>query len=184
MNEQGYLKNMLISYKDIKPTPGVIHLGVDIGNGNWNHSDDEMAFLTYWVLYHYAFNKELQQQYKQVIIDHWQIEKPERNALWNVITFGTAGIIDKELTLWHLREFPMDLVRWDVKNSHRKDVVLLTPNFRNQLAKDLLPPGEIPIHRHNANAFELDGGEGGLTELAGDEYLLPYWMARYLKVIE
>lgn len=184
MNEHGYLKNMLVSYNDIKSTPGVIHLGVDIGNGNWNHSDDEMAFLTYWVLYHYAFNKELQQQYRQVIIDHWQIEKPERNALWNVITLGTAGTFDKGSTLWHLREFPMDLIRWDVKNSHRKDIVLLPPNFRNQLTKDLLPPSETPIHRHNANAFELDGGEGGLTELAGDEYLLPYWMARYLKVIE
>ncbi|WP_018614863.1 hypothetical protein [Segetibacter koreensis] len=184
MNEHGYLKNILVSYKNIKPTAGVIHLGVDIGSGNWNHSDDEMAFLTYWVLYKYAFNKELQQQYKQVIIDHWEIEKPERNALWNVITFGTTGTIDKESTLWHLREFPMDLMRWDVKNSHRKDIVLLPPNFRNQLTKDLLPPDETPIHRHNANAFELDGGEGGTSELAGDEYLLPYWMSRYLKVIE
>lgn len=184
MNEHEYLKNIMVSYNNIKPTPGVIHLGVDIGNGDWNHSDDEMAFLTYWVLYHFAFNKELQQQYKQVIIDHWRIEKPERNALWNVITFGTAGTFDKESTLWHLKEFPMDLVRWDVKNSHRKDIVLLPSNFRNQSTKDLLPPGETPIHRHNANAFELDGGEGGLTELAGDEYLLPYWMARYLKIIE
>jgi hypothetical protein len=30
----------------------------------------------------------------------------------------------------------------------------------------------------------LDGGDGGYSELAGDEYLLPYWMARYLKVIQ
>ncbi len=184
MKEYGYMKNILVSYNEIKPTKGVMHLGVDIGSGNWNHSDDEMAFLTYWVLYHFAFNKELQQQYKNVITDHWQMEKPERNALWNVITLGTVGNFDKESTLWHLREFPMDLIRWDVKNSQRKDIVLLPPDFREQLTKDLLPPGETPIHRHNANAFELDGGEGGISELAGDEYLLPYWMARYLKVIE
>ena len=132
MNEYGYLKNTLVSYNEIKSTQGVIHKGVDIGSGDWNHSDDEMAFLTYWVLYHY----------------------------------------------------PMDLVRWNVKNSQRKDIVLLPSNFRNQLTKDLLPPGETPVHRHNANAFALDGGEGGLSELAGDEYLLPYWMARYLKVID
>jgi hypothetical protein len=184
IKDHGYLKNIMTSYKDIKSTPGVIHLGVDIGSGGWNHSDDEMAFLSYWVLYHFAFNKQLQQQYKQVIIDHWQIEKPEKNSLWNLITFGTAGTFDKESTLWHLKEFPMDMIRWDIKNSQRKDIVLLPANFRNQLTKDLLPPGETPIHRHNANAFQLDGGEGGLTELAGDEYLLPYWMARYLKVIE
>ncbi len=40
------------------------------------------------------------------------------------------------------------------------------------------------MHRHNANAFNLDSKEQGTSELAGDEYLLPYWMARYLKVIE
>jgi hypothetical protein len=39
------------------------------------------------------------------------------------------------------------------------------------------------MHRHNANPFDLDGGGGQHSRLAGDEYLLPYWMARYLKVI-
>jgi len=38
--------------------------------------------------------------------------------------------------------------------------------------------------RWNGNPFVLDGGNGGLTELAGDEFLLPYWMARHLKLIE
>jgi hypothetical protein len=184
INDHGYLKNIMISYSAIKPTPGVIHLGVDLGNGDWNHSDDEMAFLSYWVLYHYAFNPEHKQQFSWVIRDHWEIEKPERNAVWNLISLGTSGDFDQASTLWHLKEFPMDLIRWDVKNSHRKDIVMLPSNFRNQFTKELLPPGETPVHRYNANPFNLDGGEGGRSELAGDEYLLPYWMARYLKVLE
>lgn len=184
LNQYGYLRNILTPYKEIKPTPGVVHMGVDLGNGGWNHSDDEMAFLSYWVLYHFSLSNELQKQYRGVITDHWQMEKPERNALWNLITFGTAGAFDEESTFWHLREFPMDLVRWDIKNSGRKDIVFLPPNFRNQTTKELLPPGEMPVHRHNANAFELDGGDGGMSELAGDEYLLPYWMARYLKITD
>ena len=61
---------------------------------------------------------------------------------------------------------------------------MLPPNFRKQTTEVLLPTGEVPLNRHNSNAFILDGGENGLSELAGDEYLLPYWMARYLKVIE
>jgi len=184
MNQYGYLENMMVPYSTIQPTQGVFHMGIDLGSGDWNHSDDEMAFLSYWVLYHYALNTELKKQYAQVIHDHWQIEQPERNALWNLIALGTEGSFDKASAIWHMQEFPMDLIRWDVKNSHRKDIVLLPHNFRNQLTQDLLPPDETPIHRHNANAFQLDGGEGGKTELAGDEYLLPYWMARYLKVIE
>ena len=184
MNENGYLKNMQTPYSSIKVTPGVIHMGVNLGEGGWNHSDDEMAFLTYWVLYHYTFNDSLKQQYSGIIHDHWAMEKPERNAVWNLVSLGTDGSFDKASTLWHLREFPMDLIRWNVKNSQRKDIELLPPNFRKQYTKELLPPGEMPMHRHNSNAFDLDGGENGSSELAGDEYLLPYWMARYLKVIE
>lgn len=184
MNSHGYLKNIQISCYKIGSTKNVLHKGIDLGDGGWNHSDDEMAFLTYWVLYRTAFDTTLRQKYAAVIRDHWNIEKPERNAVWNLISLGTGGAFDNESTLWHLREFPIDLVRWDVKNSHRKDIVLLPPNFRNQLTKVLLPPNEAPMHRHNTNAFELDDGEHGMTELAGDEYLLPYWMARYLKVIE
>jgi hypothetical protein len=183
INEFGYLKNMQVSYTKIRETPGTIRMGIDLGLGGWNHSDDEMAFLTYWPLYKYAFTPALQKQYKAIILDHWQIEKPERNALWNLISLATAGTMDQPSVFWHLREFPMDLVRWNIQNSHRKDIVLLPPNFRKQTTMTLLPPGEQPMHRHNANPFELDGGENGLSELAGDEYLLPYWMARYLKLI-
>lgn len=184
MNDFGYLDNIQLPYQNIQPTKGVVHQGIDLGDGGWNHSDDEMAFLTYWVLYRYAMNEDLKKKYAAAIIDHWSIEKPERNALWNLITLGTAGKFDSASVFWHLREFPMDLVRWDVRNSQRKDIEFLPPNFRSQYTKVLLPPGEKPIHRHNTNTFVLDGGDHGMTELAGDEYLLPYWMARYLKVLQ
>lgn len=184
INKYGYLKNILIDYRTIKPTPGYLHMGIDMGNGGWNHSDDEMAFLTYWVLYRYAFTDELKQQYKGAISNHWELERPEKNAVWNLITMATAGDFDGDATTWWLQTFPMDLVNWKIKNSDRKDITLLPPNFRGQQTAVLLPLDELPVHRHNANAFTLDGGHGGDAELAGDEFLLPYWMARYLKVLD
>ncbi|ULQ54145.1 hypothetical protein [Flavihumibacter fluvii] len=184
INEHGYVKNMLVSYTKIHETPGTIRMGIDLGSGGWNHSDDEMAFLTYWPLVNYAFTPELKAQYQWVIKDHWEIEKPERNALWNLISLATAGVYDAPSVSWHLQEWPLDQVRWRVKNSHRKDLVFLPDNFRKQTTEILLPPGERPLNRHNSNAFNLDGGENGLSELAGDEYLLPYWMGRFLKVIK
>lgn len=184
INEFGYLKNMQVSYTKIHETPGTIRMGIDLGSGGWNHSDDEMAFLTYWPLVNYAFTPELKAQYQDIIKDHWLIEKPERNALWNLITLATTGTYDAPSVNWHLQEYPLDLVRWDINNSHRKDIVKMPANFRKQTTEVLLPPGERPMERHNSNAFELDGGEGGTSELAGDEYLLPYWMGRYLKVIK
>lgn len=184
MNEHGYLENIMISPYNIKATEGYFYDDTDMGMGPWNHSDDEMEFLSYWVLYHYAFNKDLQKQYGKAIHEFWQIELPEKHPAWNLITYGTEGSFDKESTLWYLREFPRDQIRWNFKNSIRKDLDFLEPNFRQQFTKEVLSPRERMAHRYNANEFLLDGGSGGARELSGAEYLLPYWMARYLKVIE
>lgn len=183
-NEHGYLDNIRIPMAHIQPTPDVFYEGMDMGEGGWNHSDDEMAFLTYWILYHFAPDEELKNIYADVIIDHFEIEKPERNSLWSLITFGTAGEIDLPSVKWHLQEFQMDMIRWTMKNSHRKDLNLLEPNFREQSTEQLLPPAERATMRYNGNPFKLDGGRGGTRELAGDEYLLPYWMGKYLNVIQ
>ncbi|MDR1880108.1 MAG: hypothetical protein LBQ78_04180 [Tannerellaceae bacterium] len=187
MKEHGYLENMKIPMKNIRYTTGFQHQGITMGE-DWNHSDDEMAFLTYWVMYHYAFDEALKKEYAAMIADHWEIERPEQNALWNLLTYGTAGDIDLEPTIRYLREFPVDRRRYTVRNSHRKDLAFLPEdvhtNFRAQTTTELIPKGERPMNRHNANEFAIDGGRGGETCLAGDEYLLPYWLARYLKVIE
>ncbi|MEM9830501.1 MAG: hypothetical protein AAF944_07670 [Bacteroidota bacterium] len=183
MKEHGYLENILIDMNTIAPTPGYIHEGHDMGSGGWNHSDDEMAFLTYWVIHRHAFSDELQQKYEQAIRNHWEIEQPEKNPVWNLITSATEGSFDREATLWFLRDYPLDLIRYNTKNSHRQDLTYLDPNFRKQETTELLPAAERRIIRYNANPFQLDGGQGGLRELTGAEYLLPYWMARYLEVI-
>ncbi len=177
MKEWGYFDNIMT------PLDSIIAREKRIGE-TWNHSDDEMYFPTYWVLYHYAFNDTLKDNYVKIIREHWQKELPERSALWNLFAYGTTGDIDLESTLWHLREFNIDLDRYSVKNSHRKDLEMLPPNVRQQTTAKVLYPGERRMHRHNANPFDLDGGERKMKRLAGDEYLLPYWMARYLKVID
>lgn len=187
MEEHGYLDNMKIPMGNIRFTSGFQHQGITMGE-NWNHSDDEMAFLTYWVLYHYAFNDTLKQEYAAMIRDHWEIEKPERNALWNLLTYGTSGDIDLESTIWYLQGFPRDRNRYIVKNSHRKDLEFLPEdlenNFRKQTTTELIPKTERPMNRHNKNEFIIDGGSGAHQQLTGDEFLLPYWMARYLNVIQ
>ena len=96
-----------------------------------------------------------------------------------------AGAKDFDLddALWTLRRFPLDLISWTVKNSHREDITKLPKNFRGQEMVELLPPGERRMSRWNTHPFIMDGGEGGHIEYAGDEFLLPYWMGRYLKLI-
>jgi hypothetical protein len=178
MDKYGYLDNIMIPVSRLSVVEGI-----DLTT-EWNHSDDELAFLSYWNLYKYAFTQELREKYSQAIKDHWEIERPEKNPLWNLIYASTgAADFDLEETIWGLREFPLDIIGWSVRNSHRKDLEFLEPGFRHQSTRNVLPPDERPMSKYNGNAFRLDGGEDGRHEYSGDIYLLPYWLGRYLKVI-
>ena len=186
MREHGYYENLMRPMSEIGRAPEDADDWSKMLSESWNHSDDEMYFLGYWGLYRYAFNDTLKSNFKDAIIDHWEIERPEKEGAWNIFT-ALTGVEDFDLeeAVWYLQEYPLDLVHWRVANSHRNDIQKMEPNFRNQTITEVLPPDELPINRHNANRFQLDGGDGGTSEYsAGDIWLLPYWMGRYLGVIE
>jgi len=184
MEKHGYLENIMSPMGKIGMTDGIIHQGIQMGD-DWNHSDDLLGFVCYWVLYKYAFTDELKAKYAEAIRDHWEFEKNERCPLWNFIFSTTKPEgFDVDGALWTLRGFPLDMIDWSVSNSRRHDITRKPANFRGQELEELLPPGERRMTRWNSQPFILDGGSGGQVELAGDEFLLPYWMGRYLKVID
>lgn len=186
MTKHGYLENMMRPMSVIGRAPADADDHAKHMSDGWNHSDDEMYFVGYWGLYRYAFNDTLKAQYKKQIIDHWQAERPEKEGAWNIFTAVTGTReFDLNEAVWYLQEHPVDLIDWVIKNSHRKDIEQLAPNFRRQTTKEVLPPDERPIQRHNGNMFNLDrnGGNGASEHSAGDIWLLPYWMGRYLGAI-
>ncbi|MDW3646785.1 MAG: hypothetical protein R8P61_06975 [Bacteroidia bacterium] len=186
MEEHGYLENLLRPMKEIGPAPEKADDWSKMLSESWNHSDDEMYFLGYWGLYRYAFNDSLKKLYRAAIIEHWEIERPEKEALWNIMTHLLGGEnYDLEEAVWYLQEYPLDLINWDIKNSHRKDLAFLPNNFRGQPIEEVLSPYERPIQKHNGNTFNLDRerGNGNREYSAGDIWLLPYWMGRYLGLI-
>jgi len=183
IRKHGYLENLArpVSMIGKSDSDGLS----EVLSAEWNHSDDEMYFLAYWGLYPYALTPELKESYRTAIKDHWQIERPEKNALWN-FTWAMTGAdeFDLDQSIGFLKEYPLDMRNWSMKNSHRKDIELLPRNFRGQTTKELLPLGEIPLYRHNGQIFTLDSeGDGKSLISAGDVWLLPYWMGRYLGVI-
>ena len=185
MKEHGYLENLMRPMEEI----GFADEGADdyakMLSDGWNHSDDEMYFCGYWGLYRYAFNDTLKAKYREAIIDHWEHERPEKEGLWNIMTaLVKDDDIDLEEAVLYLQRYPMDLIEWTVLNSHRKDIELIEPNFRKQTITEVLPASELRISRHNANRFDLDSrGDGRSENSAGDIWLLPYWIGRYLGVI-
>jgi len=152
--------------------------------GHVNHSDDELAFLSYYPLLLYEENPELRKIYLRSITRSWNIEKPERNPLWNFIyrlAFKKKVDFDSEGAVQTLREIPLDLVTWTVRNSHRKDIKFrfYRDRFGRKQTWTVLPFYERPIMKWNENPYVVDGGNGGYSEEAGTFFLLPYWMGRY-----
>ena len=181
--KHGYLTNILNPLKLIAKTDGYIHLGNNMGD-EWNHSDDELAFFTYWPLVRFAFTPELRAKYLAVVREHLEIEHPERYPIWNFIAAG-CGVknVDTAGSIWTLRGTPLDTIAWRVVNSHRQDLTKLPPNFMGREMKEILPPGERLIARINTQPFILDQGDD-TTDFPGDEYLLGYWLGRYVGAIK
>jgi hypothetical protein len=151
--------------------------------GSINHSDDELAFLSYYPLLQFEKDPALLAVYKQSLERSWRIERPERNPLWNLIYAAGTGAaeFDRADTLRTLQEIPMDTIQWTVANSHRLDVPVDTSADRQgrRQALVVLPYDELPMSKWNGNPYNLDGGNGGRTEDDGAYFLLPYWMGRY-----
>jgi hypothetical protein len=185
MTKHGYYENLMFPMSQVRRADSTADDWSKMLSESWNHSDDEMYFVGYWGLYRYAFNDTLKTKFREAIIDHWQIERPEKEGAWNIFTALTGtNDFDLKEAIWYLQEYPLDLIHWTVTNSHRKDIELMEPNFRKQTTKEVLPASELPVSRHNANRFDLDGGDNGASEYsAGDIWLLPYWMGRYFNVI-
>jgi hypothetical protein len=79
----------------------------------------------------------------------------------------------------------LNRIEWTVTNSGRADVPMDGGAGRHGCSQTsvLLRLDELPIERWNANPFCVDGGYGGRKEAEGTTFLLPYWMARYFKLL-
>ena len=156
--------------------------------GKVNHSDDELAFLSFYPLLEYEKDPALLEVYRESLARSWQVERPERNPLWNFIyAAGTREKdYDREESIRTLREIPMDLISWTMTNSHRNDVMRdpAADRFSRAQALVVLPYDELPIMKWNGNPYRMDGGDGGRSEDDGAYFLLPYWMGRFHKLID
>ena len=155
--------------------------------GHINHSDDELAFLSFYPLLRYETDPALLAVYKESLERSWLIERPERNPLWNVIYAAGTGArdYDRDASVRTLQEIPMDQIEWTVRNSHRSDVPVdpLADRFQRRQALIVLPYDELPMSKWNGNPYLLDGGKDGRGEDEGAYFLLPYWMGRFHKLL-
>lgn len=150
--------------------------------GEVNHSDDELAFLSSYGLFRYETDRKLRDIYVKSMERSWRIEQPEKNPLWNYIaTYALGRDCGLQDAVETLRDVPLDLVSWRMRNSQRADLQvdsLIARDGRRQATR-ALPPSERGAFKWNSNPYLLDDGDSGLVEDDGGFWLLPYWMGRY-----
>lgn len=152
--------------------------------GPWNHSDDELYWLSYWMLLRHASDDDLVPTYRASAHEHAQATARKRNPLWNLIYGATTGdSIDLAGTIWVLQNYPLDLRNWRMRNSHRLDVDIEKRRGVAPETVEPLPPDERAVTKWNSNEMRPDGGGSGDRAESGAEFLLPYWMGRYFGYI-
>lgn len=148
-----------------------------------NHDSDEMAFLSFFNLVRYEDDPNMNKEfYLKGLEQSWQTDLPERNPEQIMIYCALVGNeCGFENGVRTLREIPLDLVAWSVRNSARADVVAdqHLDRFGRKQSAAVLPYTETPALKWSENMYLLDDNAGGGGEIAPTFWLLPYWMARY-----
>lgn len=151
------------------------------------HIDDNLGFLSTVVL----LNQEKDETLRSIIFmgleHHWQYERIERTPMWNFVYGAFTGrTCDIDAGVQTLRETPLSLMEYQIINSTRKKLVYDTEQAEwgepAQL-KAPLPADERRVGRDDSNFFREDYGNGNSAE-DGSFYLMPYWFARYSKLLK
>ena len=174
-------------------------------DGHLAHIDDQLDFTNIYPLIVYTDNAAHKEIFKMGLTHHFDYEKVERSPMFN-ITYGalTDNSCDIENAAKSLSEMNLDLIRWPVYNSYRKDIVWDTEQEAIGAPAQLKYPVEygsrVLVH-YDGNQFVCDAGcerfanvnkkkvnrtstlpgtgANGMSASMPYIYLLPYWMGRY-----
>ena len=83
-----------------------------------------------------------------------------------------------------LTDTPLDLIDWQIDHTKRADVLIVHEPVLDDLQINQLPPASIRhTVRWDKNPWTAVGGNPSV-EKEPVFWLLPYWMGRYLKMIQ
>lgn len=180
-----------------------------VEDGHVAHIDDQLDFTNIYPLIVYTDNEAEKEIFKMGLHHHWQYERTERSPMFNIV-YGalTNNSCDIENAVKSLSEMNLDLIRWPMYNSYRKDIVWDDEQAAMGIPAQLKYPVEysarVLVH-YDGNQFVCDSGAeefidintktvnrtstlpstsaSGMRAMQPYIYLLPYWMGRYYGLI-
>ncbi len=147
--------------------------------------DDHLAFLAYYPLIKYAEQDWLRALYLRSLERSWEVKRLEKHPWFNFL-YGamTGNECEAEEGVDFLREWPMDLISYSYRNSHRADLRPEPGYVPYALGPDTnspkqVSPRESEPHKLDSTMLNLDGGAGGRRCITPNAWLESYWMGRY-----
>lgn len=147
--------------------------------------DDELAFFCYTPLLRYAKDPDLRSIYLRSLERTWEILRMQQVPFYN-FTYGalTGNDCEAPQAVQHLRDWSLDLVNHNYRNSHRAD---LAPG-RGYVAYGggvrAFSPRELEAKWGARVSIQPDGGENSHAITPPTGWLLDYWMGRYYGFIQ
>ena len=155
-------------------------------NPSWEtYFDIFLALYIYPTLINYEKDPAIRAEYIKHMdgwfAKHRPIRSPFVNFAYNWLHGGNDEL-DNSISF--LRDTPLDLVDWYIDNSKREDLHLVRSPILEELQTNrLLPPSEYRTMRWDKNPYEAVVGNPA-EEKEPVFWLLPYWMGRYLNLIQ
>ncbi|MBN7810282.1 regulator [Algoriphagus sp. H41] len=171
IEEEGYLENAAqLNHK----------------NPAWKiYFDLTMEGYLFPILLKYEQDAEIRKVYRH-LADEWIGIQTEGENLINNLSYSlaTGKKVNVPQTVSFLRETPLDLVDWRIDHSKREDVQLVhAPILEEMQISELPPPAIRATVRWDKNPWAAI--QGNPTQVREPVFWLwPYWMARYLEMIE
>ncbi|WP_338868803.1 two-component regulator propeller domain-containing protein [Spirosoma sp. SC4-14] len=119
-------------------------------------------------------------------MDRWlQQRKGDKNPLINFLyCYSRNKKVELASSVEFLVDTPLDLVNWTIDHSKREDVTMVHNPVLDELQVSELPPASIrTVVRWDKNPWAAINGQPDI-EREPVFWLLPYWMGRYLGMIE
>ena len=119
-------------------------------------------------------------------IDRWiEQRKGDKNPLINFIyCYSTNKKMELESSVGLLKDTPLDLVDWTIDHSKREDIDIVHHPILDEFQVSQLQPASIrSTIRWDKNPWSVGPGNHHV-EREPVFWLLPYWMGRYLEMIQ
>jgi hypothetical protein len=147
--------------------------------------DVVLQMYLYPILLHCEKDTALLKFYQSHFDDWMQRRKDDKNPLINFFySYATNKKMELSSSVEFLKDTPLDLVNWGVDHSKREDVSMVHSPILDDLQVSELPPASIRATvRWDKNPWGAINVQTN-TEREPVFWLLPYWMGRYLKMIE